>query len=108
MQVLPACSEDEQIMRACIAIVIAAAACGDSVPRRSLTSNAAATPERAAACHLTEYKCSRCHTIGRILAYDAVTREQWQPVVHRMRQMASSGITRDDADVVLQCLSSRR
>jgi len=95
-------------MRLCIAYLLALAACGDSLPRGSLLGNAVTTPELEAACLLTEHKCTRCHTIGRALAYDAVTREQWEPVVQRMRQMASSGITRADADVVLNCLSSRR
>jgi hypothetical protein len=96
-------------MRLCIAIVLTLGACGDSLPRSSLMSNpAAASPELEAACRLTEHKCSRCHTMGRALAYEAVTREQWQPVVQRMRRMASSGITRADADVVLDCLASRR
>ncbi len=95
-------------MRFWIAYLLALAACGDSLPRGSLLGNTAATPEVEAACQLTEHKCTRCHTIGRALAYDAVTREQWEPVVRRMRQMASSGITSADADVVLQCLSGRR
>ena len=96
------------MMRGCFAYLVVLAACGDSLPRGSLLGNAAATPELEAACRLTEHKCTRCHTIGRALAYDAVTREQWAPVVNRMRQMASSGITRGDADVVLTCLSRRR
>jgi hypothetical protein len=96
------------MLRACFAFVLVLAACGDSLPRTSLIGNGTATPELEAACRLTEHKCTRCHTIGRALAYDAVTREQWAPVVNRMRQMASSGITRADVDVVLTCLSSRR
>lgn len=95
-------------MRLCIAYLLSLAACGDALPRGSLLGNVPATPQLEAACQLTEHKCTRCHTIGRALAYDAVTREQWEPVVQRMRRMASSGITRDDADVVLHCLSSRR
>jgi hypothetical protein len=96
-------------MRCCFAITLALVACGDSLPRTSLIGGPpTVSPELEAACRLTEHKCTRCHTIGRVLAYDAVTREQWTPIVHRMRQMASSGITRADADTVLDCLSSRR
>jgi hypothetical protein len=91
-----------------MSLILALAACGESIPRASLVDNpAAATPEIQAACALTEHRCTRCHTIGRALAFDAVTREQWEPVVHRMRQMASSGITRADAEIVLDCLAAR-
>lgn len=96
------------MLRVGIAFVLALGGCGDSLPRTSLIGNAPATPELEAACRLTEHKCTRCHTIGRALAYDAVTKEQWRPLVNRMRQMASSGITRADVDVVLTCLSARR
>ena len=91
-----------------LSLMLALAACGESIPRGSLVDNpATATPELQAACALTEHRCTRCHTIGRVLSYEAVTREQWEPIVHRMRQMASSGITRADAETVLDCLSSR-
>ncbi len=89
-------------------LMFALAACGDSLPRGSLVDNpATATPELRAACALTEHRCTRCHTLGRALSFDAVTRDQWEPVVHRMRQMASSGITRADAEIILDCLSAR-
>lgn len=89
-------------------LILALAACGESIPRGSLVDNpSTATPELQAACALTQHKCTRCHTIGRVLADEAVTRDEWEPIVHRMRQMASSGITRADAEVVLDCLSAR-
>jgi hypothetical protein len=96
-------------MRSRIALAFALAACGESLPRASLIGNTTtATPELQSACALTENRCTRCHTIGRVLAYDAVTREQWQPLVKRMSRMASSGITRPDEAVILDCLSARR
>jgi cytochrome c5 len=84
------------------------AACGESLPRNALVSNqATATPELRDACAFTEQKCTRCHTIGRVLAWEAHTRADWEPLVTRMRQMASSGITKADGDVVLRCLGER-
>lgn len=65
-------------------------------------------PESGNACAVTEQKCTRCHTLGRVLAVDANSREQWEPIVLRMRRMASSGISSQDAEVVLSCLTSRR
>jgi hypothetical protein len=91
-----------------IVLVLAFAACGDALPRQSLIANPNMAPsEIREACRFTEQKCTRCHTIGRVLAWDARTRAQWEPIVTRMRQMASSGITKSDAEVVLRCLVER-
>jgi hypothetical protein len=59
-------------------------------------------------CAVAEQKCTRCHTLGRVLSIDAHTREDWEPIVTRMRRMASSGISSEDAEVVLTCLASRK
>jgi hypothetical protein len=89
-------------------LLYALAACGDALPRQSLIANTNATPpELREACAFTEQKCTRCHTIGRVLAWDARTRRDWDPIVTRMRQMASSGITKADAETVLRCLEQR-
>ncbi len=88
--------------------VLMLAACGESLPRQSLIVNTTdATPTLREACAFTEQKCTRCHTIGRVIAWDAHTREQWEPTVTRMRQMVSSGITKEDASIVLDCLGQR-
>ncbi|HEY5952525.1 MAG TPA: hypothetical protein VIV40_43800 [Kofleriaceae bacterium] len=88
-------------------LLFALVACGESLPRPSLVTSTEAVPEVREACAFTEQKCTRCHTIGRVLSWDAHTRADWEPLVTRMRQMASSGITRADADIVLHCLADR-
>lgn len=91
-----------------VVLVLALAACGEALPRNSLIASPnEASPELREACHLTQVKCTRCHTIGRVLAWDAHTRADWEPLVTRMRQMASSGITKDDSEYVLRCLEQR-
>jgi hypothetical protein len=91
-----------------IVLLCALAACGESLPRHALIANNNAAPaDLREACAFTEQKCTRCHTIGRVLAWDARSRADWEPIVTRMRQMASSGITKQDADVVLHCLGQR-
>ena len=91
-----------------VLFVLALAACGDALPRQSLIANPnTASSDLREACAFTEQKCTRCHTIGRVLAWEARTRAQWEPIVTRMRQMASSGITKEDAEVVLHCLEQR-
>jgi hypothetical protein len=88
--------------------VLMLAACGEQLPRHSLIANPSDAPVALRdACTFTEQKCTRCHTIGRVIAWDARTREQWEPIVTRMRQMVSSGITKEDAQVVLDCLGQR-
>jgi hypothetical protein len=90
-----------------VVLLFALAACGESLPRQSLVTNDEAVPELREACSFTEQKCTRCHTIGRVLSWDAHRREDWEPLVTRMRQMASSGITKADAEIVLRCLERR-
>lgn len=66
-------------------------------------------PEYASAqlqsdCILTQQKCTRCHTTGRIHVMQPQTRAQWKPLVNRMRLMASSGIAERDMEPILRCL----
>lgn len=90
-------------------LVVAIAACGESLPRNSLIANPGeATSEVRAACALTEQKCTRCHPIGKIFAIDAQGREEWEPIVDRMRRISASSITMEDAQVVLRCLEQRQ
>jgi hypothetical protein len=42
-----------------------------------------------------------------VLSWGADSRAEWEPVVARMRQMASSGITKADGEIVLRCLEQR-
>src|SRR5262245_26313668 len=89
-------------------LVLGLFACGESLPRQTLlASPSTASADLREACALTEQRCTRCHTIGRVLAWDAHSRAQWEPLVTRMRQMASSGISKADAEVVLRCLAER-
>ncbi len=92
-------------------VIFALAACGESRPRTSILLPEPASQEAPLAirddCVLAEEKCTRCHTIGRVLLAQARTRAEWEPFVRRMRLMASSGITEHDADAVLRCLEFR-
>lgn len=90
-------------------LLAALASCGQSPPHSTLIANAdQATPELRAACQLTEQKCTRCHPIGKIFAIDAEGRDEWEPIVDRMRRISASSITMEDAQVVLRCLEQRR
>ncbi|MDB4961429.1 MAG: hypothetical protein JWP01_1428 [Myxococcales bacterium] len=92
-----------------ILFVLTLVACGEALPRTSLVKNPDhASAEVREACAVTELKCTRCHTVGRIISFEATSRAQWEPIVTRMRQMTSSGISKSDAEVVLQCLGEPR
>ncbi|MGE5187126.1 MAG: hypothetical protein ACM31C_33985 [Acidobacteriota bacterium] len=92
-------------------VIFALVACGESRPRTSILLPEPAAQEAPLPiredCVLAEEKCTRCHTIGRVLMAQAHTRAEWEPFVRRMRLMASSGITEHDADAVLRCLEFR-
>jgi hypothetical protein len=56
------------------------------------------------ACTLAEERCSRCHDLERIqLAHPALV--DWPVYVDRMRRMPGSGITVDEASVIVKCLT---
>lgn len=82
-------------------------ACTEALPPALLANPAAAPPDLRLACDLTERRCTRCHTLDRVVRWDAQTREQWAPLVSRMRRMSSSGISIADADQVVRCLADR-
>ncbi len=92
-----------------LALLAALAACGESGPRTSLVANPnEASDELRAACALTEQKCTRCHPIGKLFAIDVDTREEWEPIVDRMRRNSASSISIEDSQVILRCLEQRR
>ncbi|MBZ0231553.1 MAG: hypothetical protein K8M05_04325 [Deltaproteobacteria bacterium] len=56
------------------------------------------------ACGLAEQRCSRCHDLERIqLAHPDLV--EWPVYVERMRRMPGSGITTDEAAIIVQCLT---
>jgi len=58
-------------------------------------------------CALAERRCTRCHTIDRILSARVVSPAHWQAYVHRMRLQPQSGIPADEESPILQCLVYR-
>ena len=92
-------------MRATLAIVALAAACGgSSAPRVLLLQPAGAPPEIQRACSLAEIRCTSCHTLERITNAVHKTALEWQWQVRRMRLMPASGISQADADEIVTCL----
>jgi hypothetical protein len=76
-------------------------------PPRLLADGDPAPTEIREACAVTERKCSRCHTIDRVIVAQVSSPQHWEVYVNRMRRMAASGISEDDVGVVLRCLVYR-
>jgi hypothetical protein len=58
-------------------------------------------------CALAETRCTRCHTIDRILSARVGSPAHWQDYVHRMRLQPQSGILPDEERPILGCLVFR-
>jgi hypothetical protein len=59
------------------------------------------------ACSLTAHKCSKCHPLERLELAAVSTEQHWRDYVERMRLQPGSGITPDDARVIVSCLVYR-
>ena len=58
-------------------------------------------------CALAETRCTRCHTIDRILNARVNSPNHWRAYVHRMRLQPQSGILPDEEAPILRCLVYR-
>ena len=58
-------------------------------------------------CALAENRCTRCHTIDRVLSARVDSPTHWQAYVHRMRLQPQSGILPDEERPILGCLVYR-
>jgi hypothetical protein len=63
-----------------------------------------AGPDIQAGCELVMQRCTRCHTIERILVAHVSTPAHWARYVTRMRLMPASGIDTADVEPILRCL----
>ena len=66
-----------------------------------------ASLEIRTSCALAESRCTRCHTIDRVLAARVESPTHWQAYVHRMRLQPQSGILPDEETPIAQCLVFR-
>jgi hypothetical protein len=88
-----------------VACVVALAACTrDRLELIPPAQHARTPPEIRSACALAEQRCSRCHDLERIqLAHPDLV--DWPIYVERMRRMPGSGITTDEASIIVRCLT---
>jgi hypothetical protein len=58
-------------------------------------------------CALAEKRCTRCHTIDRVLGAHIDSPALWKEYVHRMRLQPQSGISSDEERGIARCLVYR-
>ena len=95
----------------CALILIAAlCACGNRGSSRTnplLSGIDGASVEVQRSCELAAARCSRCHTVERLLTARVTNPGHWKRYVNRMRLMPDSSISRADARQVVRCLVFR-
>lgn len=88
-------------------VALAFAACGYSAEPPAQLASPDAPPEVRADCELAARRCSRCHTLDRVIDARAAAPEFWRYYVHRMRLNPGSGIRPDEEPPILRCLVYR-
>jgi hypothetical protein len=66
-----------------------------------------APPEIREACAIAETKCTRCHSLDRVLVARAESPHDWESRVDRMRLFPASGISPTEGSVIVRCLVFR-
>jgi hypothetical protein len=79
-------------------------ACGGASHQTLLPHGGTEPPELREACARADLRCSTCHALDRVVAYQHRGRASWEQQVRRMRLKPGSGITVADADLIVQCL----
>jgi hypothetical protein len=94
---------------AMIVIVLGGCVGGDTDPLRVMaTPQPEAMPaDIGADCDLAARRCTRCHTIDRVLNARIGEPDEWRRYVHRMRLMPSSAIAPDEEFPIAKCLVFR-
>lgn len=95
---------------ALVTILVLLSACGATTERDAepLTASVAAAPaEIRADCELAARRCTRCHTLERIVDAPATGPGYWRTNVRRMRLTPGSGIRADEEAPILRCLLYR-
>lgn len=83
------------------------AACSGLGGETRLAPAPGASLEIRTSCALAESRCTRCHTIDRVLAARVESPSHWQAYVHRMRLQPQSGILPDEETPITKCLVFR-
>lgn len=87
----------------CCALLVLVACAGNAVPSTATDRSSGSVQD---ACRLVSQRCSRCHTLDRVLQA-RVDAPQWPDYIHRMRLMPGSGIPPSEEEILVRCLVYR-
>jgi hypothetical protein len=90
-----------------VAWAAALAACGFFTPEPARLDAPTMPPDIRAGCALVEQRCTRCHTIDRVIAARVVSPRHWLAYVRRMRLQPQSGIAVEEESPIASCLVYR-
>ncbi len=91
-----------------IAVIALATACATTDGNPLMTPQSEPPPAGIVdACELASHRCSRCHSLDRILRSRLVEPNDWRNYVHRMRLMPGSAIPPDEESTLVRCLVFR-
>lgn len=76
-------------------------------PNPLLPRDRAVPPDIQSACELANRRCSRCHSIDRVLRAHISEPVEWANYVHKMRLMPGSDIPPDEEPTLTRCMSFR-
>lgn len=88
-------------------IALLCAACPEPNPLLERPAGMELPADVEAACRLTQRRCTRCHTIDRVLNVGPSDDATWRAYVHRMRLMPGSNIPPADEPTIVRCLTAR-
>ncbi len=89
-----------------VMIVVGVVACGARLDAR-LDPGDAAGPRARLDCEVTTRRCSRCHSLDRVIATRVTDPTAWRSYVQRMRLVPGSGIRPSEEPAIVQCLVRR-
>ena len=97
----------DHLARCSALVLVAACTRTDLLAASPAAVSAAAPPDVRRACELASYRCSQCHSLDRVIAYQPGTPDDWRHTVRRMRRMPGSMILSDEEPAIVTCLVYR-
>lgn len=90
-------------------VLVASVSCqpGGAPRPRPLVDDPQLAHELRGACALAEERCSRCHTLERVVYAEVSSPAEWAARVRSMRRLTGSGISRREGEVIVSCLVYR-
>ncbi len=90
-----------------LGVLVTCGACGGSEPNPLVPHDDVLPQDIVASCELANRRCSRCHSVERILRAQITEPIEWTHYVHKMRLMPGSDIPPSEEPIIARCLVYR-